>query len=186
MFFSKKSPNGLNLAVSRSPNSWCLVSDENFLKSRWNMAYFVQNFPLIFFLDLVFWYLVLPTHKLAWNGSKSPKITSKTAISGKMVNFSKKRKWPWNWKLNFDSESAPSMTFYFFLFFYYFNTIGIRKYSRDALKLWLMAYFVQNFSLIIFSVSVFWYLVPPTHKLAKNSRKMVKMAIFDTFSLIYA
>ena len=41
-----------------------------------------------------------------------------------------------------------------------------------------MVYFVQNFSLIIFLVFKEYNLVPPTHKLAKNSRKMVKIAIF--------
>jgi len=47
-----------------------------------------------------------------------------------------------------------------------------------------MVYFVQNFSLIIFLVFKEYNLVPPTHKLAKNSRKMVKIAIFYNFSLI--
>ena len=72
-FVRKKSPNGLNLAVSRSPNSWCLVIDENFLKNRLNMAYFVQNFPLIIFMKSILVYLVPPTHKLAKTAEKSSK-----------------------------------------------------------------------------------------------------------------
>ena len=35
-FFQKKWPNGLNLRVSRSPNSWCLVRIEFFSKFRQN------------------------------------------------------------------------------------------------------------------------------------------------------
>ena len=59
----------------------------------------------------------------------------------------------------------------------HFNTIRIRKYSRDALKLWLMAYLVQNFSLIIFLKSILVYLVPPTHKLAKTAEKSSKVKL---------
>ena len=50
------------------------------------MAYFVQNSSLIIFLVSVFSYLVPPTQKLAWNGSKSPKIREKWRFPGK-------RKW---------------------------------------------------------------------------------------------
>ena len=128
-------------------------------------------------------YLRINWLEMAQNRQKShqkPQFPGKWSIFRKNENDHEIGNW-----ILIQNQPLPWL-FIFFLFFYYFNTIGIRKYSRDALKLWLMAYFVQNFSLIIFSVSVFWYLVPPTHKLAKNSRKMVKMAIFDNFSLIYA
>ena len=59
-------------------------------------------------------YLVPPTHKLAKTGSKSPKIPSKTSISGKTEVISKKRKWSWDRKLNSDPEKAPFNFFYFF------------------------------------------------------------------------
>ena len=44
-FFQKKWPNGLNLRVSRSPNSWWreLNFFQNFFKTQWKDRYFVQK-----------------------------------------------------------------------------------------------------------------------------------------------
>ena len=74
VFFEKKSPNNLNLVNYFSPSSRCLVIDENFLKNRLNMVYFVQNFSLIIFLVFKEYNLVPPTHKLAKNSRKMVKI----------------------------------------------------------------------------------------------------------------
>ena len=60
VFFEKKSPNNLNLVNYFSPSSRCLVIDENFLKNRLNMVYFVQNFSLIIFLVFKEYNLVPP------------------------------------------------------------------------------------------------------------------------------
>ena len=51
------------------------------------------------------------------------------------------------------------------------NTIGIRKYSRNAHTISFLAYFVPNFLLIIFLKTTKIYLVPPTLKIAKTAEK---------------
>ena len=43
-----------------------------------------------------------------------------------------------------------------------------------------MAYFVQNFSLIIFMKSILVHLVPPTHRIAKTAEKSAKIALLGT------
>ena len=43
-----------------------------------------------------------------------------------------------------------------------------------------MAYFVQNFSLIIFMKSILVHLVPPTHRIAKTAEKSAKIALLWT------
>ena len=57
------------------------------------------------------------------------------------------------------------------IFLLFFNTIGIRKYSRDAHAISFLAYFVPNFLLIIFLKTTKIYLVPPTLKIAKTAEK---------------
>ena len=43
-----------------------------------------------------------------------------------------------------------------------------------------MAYFVQNFLLIIFLKFVLVYEVPPTHRIAKTAEKSAKIALLGT------
>ena len=43
-----------------------------------------------------------------------------------------------------------------------------------------MAYFVQNFSLILFMKSILVHLVPPTHRIAKTAEKSAKIALLWT------
>ena len=90
VFFEKKSPNNLNLVNYFSPSSRCLVIDENFLKNRLNMVYFVQNFSLIIFLVFKEYNLVPPTHKLAKNSRKMVKIAIFYNFSLILVKFNKK------------------------------------------------------------------------------------------------
>ena len=62
------------------------------------------------------------------------------------------------------------------IFLLFFNTIGIRKYSRNAHAISFLAYFVPNFLLIIFLKTKKIYLVPPTQKLAKTVENSTKIA----------
>ena len=73
-FFQKKWPNGLNLRVSQSPNSWCLVRMKKSSKSPCFMAYFVPNFVLIIFLQSILVHQVPPTQKIAKTAENSAKI----------------------------------------------------------------------------------------------------------------
>ena len=62
------------------------------------------------------------------------------------------------------------------IFLLFFNTIGIRKYSRNAHAISFLAYFVPNFLLIIFLKTKKIYLVPPTQKIAKTAENSPKIA----------
>ena len=126
-FFQKKWPNGLNLRVSRSPNSWWreLNFFQNFFKTQWKDRYFVQK-------------------KMT---NKSLKIIRVYLVPRYAAKFLKN------------------------IFILFFNTIGIRKYSRNAHAISFLAYFVPNFLLIIFLKTTKIYLVPPTLKIAKTAEK---------------
>ena len=53
----------------------------------------------------------------------------------------------------------------------------IKKSSKSP---WNIAYFVQNFLLIIFMKFILVHLVPPTHRIAKTAEKSAKIALLGT------
>jgi len=116
-------------------------------------------------------------------------LTSKNCVGVSQIFF-----WPIFLDVFFDVDSGDKEGFDFrpsgaeISPFFWFWSAQIVPYSVIFSKNrnfffkspWNMAYFVQNFLLIIFMKSILVHLVPPTHNLAKTAEKSAKIALLWT------
>ena len=116
-------------------------------------------------------------------------LTSKNCVGVSQIFF-----WPIFLDVFFDVDSGDKKGFDFrpsgaeISPFFWFWSAQIVPYSVIFSKNrnfffkspWNMAYFVQNFLLIIFMKSILVHLVPPTHRIAKTAEKSAKIALLWT------
>ena len=120
--------------------------------------------------------------------------SQKSKITNICVGVSQNFFWPIFLDVFFDVDSDKKKIFDFwpsgteiwpfFWFWPLHRAILLSRFFKIIKKSikspWNMAYFVQNFLLIIFMKSILVHLVPPTHRIAKTAEKSAKIALLWT------